>query len=83
MIGYIITGVSGTLTFEGAIRYMDREDEPGQWNDLGGGASPTANLRHNSGALPVTPGTVMLAQAGVKVTTAARGDFAVLVAGKY
>lgn len=82
MFAVIINGVDGTLTWQPAVRYMNREDSAGAWADLWSAQSPNANIRTNSGSLGITPGANMLAQVGIKVTsTTARGEFDVLVAG--
>jgi hypothetical protein len=81
LFAFIVSGVSGTLTFQPALRGMDTEEEPSAWTDQGSAHNSTANERWSSGTITPTPVTKLLAQAGVKVTsTGARGMIHVLVA---
>jgi hypothetical protein len=82
MYGVVVTGVNGTLTFRPAYRAVDRADDPGAWTDLASDETTTVNERYNSGDCTLTV-TNMMVQAGIKVTTAARGTFSVLVAARY
>jgi hypothetical protein len=82
MFAAVIKGVDGTLGWQPAVRYLNRPDAPGNWSDLWSAQSPTASTRTNSGSLGISPGTNMFAQVGIKITsTAARGSFALIVAG--
>ncbi|MFZ5477615.1 MAG: hypothetical protein ACOZNI_12635 [Myxococcota bacterium] len=85
MFGVIVNGVNGTILWQPAVRYMDRTDDAGSWNDLGGVAgdnSTNANARVNPYVNnPISPGTVMYGQVGIKVSsTTARGTFDVIAA---
>lgn len=82
MMGFVVTGVSGTLTYRPAVRTMDRPDDPTVWGDVGSNHSTTSNERFNTGVISASPGAKLLIQAGVKVTTAARATIHVIVAVK-
>ena len=82
--GFVLSGVSGTVTYQPAVRFFNRPDEaPGSWTDLSSPQSPATNERRIFWALGVSPGPNFWAQAGVKVTTAARATMMALVSGKY
>jgi len=83
MFALVANGVSGTISYQPAIRYGDRSDDMGAWTDLGTSQSFTANGRANSGNISITPDVNMWAQAGLKITATGRGTIQTAVAVKY
>jgi hypothetical protein len=86
MAGYVVTGVSGTLSYGLAIRYFKGDpNSPGAWTDLNGWTGVTADEIRNSGHQATTPGTMTFAQLGVKVPagTNPRATIQVVAAGRW
>ena len=81
MFAVILTGVDGTVTFQPAWRkFTAGLDNPEAWIDLDTSQSATTDTDYNSGTKAVTPGTVLYAQPGLKVTsTGGRATVRVLV----
>lgn len=77
MYAVSVFGVQGTVNLRPAWRPMpEGEQYPGAWADLGSANAFTANGQHNFGTESVSPGTNLLHQAGLKVTTSGTNPMA-------
>ncbi len=82
MVGFVLTGVSGTVDYGLAIRYYEGDElEPGAWVDLVGFTGVSADEVRNSGHQAVTPGTNMWAQLGLKISSGTNPRATVQVLG--
>ena len=73
MAAFIVSGVSGSLNYGLAIRYITGDSVvPGPWLDVASYTAITADERRNTGDVPLTsgllPGNTMRAQVGFKVS---------------
>jgi hypothetical protein len=84
MVAVIFSGwVSGNVVYQPVVRYFNREPDAGPWATIATSRTTASNDRFNFLESTLSPGLNLWLQVGLKVSTATRGNFKVLAAGKY